>query len=134
VLLSAAVLWRGTGLDPVWGLTWVAPVPVLAFGLRASSPAAAAAALAAWVGGGLNLWSYYRTTVGVPLPVALAMVTLPAIAFAAEAPVTSVLAEVRVGRGGTPYSELGDWIAWLAGGLFTLALVTAARAASAREV
>jgi hypothetical protein len=60
-LLSGATLWSGTGLAPEWWLTWGA----------------------AWAGGGLNLWHYYRSTLGVPLPVALAAVTLPAIAFAA---------------------------------------------------
>ena len=77
VLLSAAAPWGGTGLDPAWGLTWLAAWPVLAFGLRASAPAAAAAAFAAWACGGLNLWHDYRAILGVPLPVALAAVALP---------------------------------------------------------
>jgi apolipoprotein N-acyltransferase len=55
-------------------------------------------------------------------------------AASASAPVASVLAEVRLRQAGTPYARLGDWFAWLAGGVFTLALVTAVRAGSAREV
>jgi apolipoprotein N-acyltransferase len=82
VLLSAAALWHGTGLDPKWPLTWLAPVPVLAFALRTRASAAAAAAFAAWAFGGLNLWHYYRTVLGVPLPVVLVAVAVPAIAFA----------------------------------------------------
>jgi apolipoprotein N-acyltransferase len=96
VLLSAAALWRGTGLEPVWWLTWLAPWPVLSFGLRASVPAAAAVAFAAWALGGLNLWSYYRTTIGAPLPVAVVATVVPAIAFAAGVALTRALA--RRGR------------------------------------
>jgi apolipoprotein N-acyltransferase len=94
--LSAALLWHGTGLAPVWWLTWLAPLPVLAFGLRASVPAASAAAFAAWAGGGLNLWSYYRTTIGVPLPVVVVALAVPAAAFTAVVALTCALA--RKGR------------------------------------
>jgi apolipoprotein N-acyltransferase len=55
-------------------------------------------------------------------------------AASAEAPVASVLADVRVGPGGTPYTRLGDWFAWLAGGVFALTLVAGVRAGSAQEV
>jgi apolipoprotein N-acyltransferase len=48
--------------------------------------------------------------------------------------VASVLAEVRLRQAGTPYARHGDWFAWLAGGVLALALVTAVRAGSAREV
>ena len=93
--LSAAALWRGTGLTPVWWLTWLAAWPVLAFGLRASPLAAGAAAFTAWAGGGLNLWHYYRATLGTPLPVVLVAVIVPAAAFAAAA----VLMRALAGRG-----------------------------------
>ncbi|MGE5127809.1 MAG: nitrilase-related carbon-nitrogen hydrolase [Betaproteobacteria bacterium] len=96
-LLSAVALWHATGLFPAWWLTWLAPWPVLAFALRATAPAAAAAAFAAWAGGGLNLWHYYRTTLGVPLPIALAAIALPAAIFAAGVSLARLLA-----RGGRP--------------------------------
>jgi apolipoprotein N-acyltransferase len=95
-LSSAAALWHATGLEPAWWLTWLAPSPVLAFALRAPAPAAAAAAFAAWAGGGLNLWHYYRTTLGVPLPIVLLAIVLPATAFAACVLLARVLA--RAGR------------------------------------
>jgi len=81
VLLSAAALWLGTGLDPRWPLTWLSPVPVLAFALRARA-SSAVAAFVAWALGGLNLWGYYRTVLGVPLPVVLVAIAVPALAFA----------------------------------------------------
>ena len=33
-LLSAGLLYGGTGLDPIWPLLWLAPVPLLAIALR----------------------------------------------------------------------------------------------------
>jgi apolipoprotein N-acyltransferase len=96
VLLSAAALWHGTGLEPAWALTWLAPLPVLAFALRASTGAAAGAAFAAWALGGLNLWHYYRAILGVPIPVVLVAIALPAVAFAAV--VLSTRALARRGR------------------------------------
>jgi apolipoprotein N-acyltransferase len=108
--LSAALLWRGTGLAPAWWLTWLAPLPVLAFGLRASVPAASAAAFAAWTGGGLNLWSYYRTTIGVPVPIVVVALVVPAVAFTAGVALTCVLA-----RKGRPVAAtLGLPAAWTA--------------------
>ena len=71
-LLSAAGLWLGNGLEPVWWLMWIAPLPVLLVALRSRATAGAAAVVfAAWFAGGLNLWSYLRTTIGVPAPVPL---------------------------------------------------------------
>jgi apolipoprotein N-acyltransferase len=110
VLLSATALWHGTGLDPAWGLTWVAPVPALAFALSAPAWAAAAAAFTAWGGGGLNLWSYYRTTLGMPLPVVLVAIALPAVAFAGLA----VLARALAWRGRTLLAILAVPAGWTA--------------------
>ena len=109
-LLSAAALWRGTGLEPVWWLTWLAPWPVLAFGLRASAPAAAAAALMAWAAGSLNLWSYYRTTIGVPAPAVFVATAVPATAFAAGVALTRALAR----RGRTRMATLALPAGWTA--------------------
>jgi apolipoprotein N-acyltransferase len=96
-LSSAAALWHATGLEPAWWLTWLAPWPVLAFALRAPVAAAAVASFAAWAGGGLDLWHYYRTTLGVPLPIVLTVIALPAAVFAAGVVLTRALA-----RGGRP--------------------------------
>jgi apolipoprotein N-acyltransferase len=48
----------------------------------------------------------------------------------AASEVASVLADVRVAPGGTPYARLGDWFAWLAASAFVLAVFTGARARS----
>ena len=110
VLLSAAALWLGTGLDPEWGATWLAPLPVLAFALRAPALATGVAALAAWVLGGLNLWHYYRGILGVPLPVVLVAITVPAIAFAALA----LLMRALAGRGRTLLATVALPSGWTA--------------------
>ena len=80
-VLSAVLLWHGTGLRPAAWLTWIAAAPIVGYAVRAGAPAAAVTAFAAWAGGGLNLWHYYRTTLGVPLPIVLVAVALPAVAF-----------------------------------------------------
>jgi apolipoprotein N-acyltransferase len=81
VAASAAALWVGTGLHPLWWLTWIAPLPVLACALRQSARAAALAMFAAWAIGGLNLWSFYQR-VSVPMPVALLGIAIAAVVFA----------------------------------------------------
>ena len=96
VLLSAAAWWHGTGLDPFWPLTWLAPLPVLAFALRARPSVAVVAALAAWTLGGLNTWHYLRGVLGVPMPVVLVSIGVPALAFAGLALLVRMLA--RRGR------------------------------------
>jgi len=110
VLLSAAAWWHGTGLEPFWPLTWLAPVPVLAFALRARAPAAAVAAFAAWALGGLNLWRYYRAVLGVPLPVVLVAVAVPALALAGLVLLVRVLAR----RGRAPLATLALPAGWTA--------------------
>jgi apolipoprotein N-acyltransferase len=80
--LSALALFFGTGLHPSWALLWIAPVPVLIAGYEGGRLRAAILGFGAWFAGGLNLWSYLRATLGVPLPVVLVLTAVPAIAFA----------------------------------------------------
>jgi apolipoprotein N-acyltransferase len=60
VLLTAAGLWLGTGLDPWWPATWLAPLPVLLFAAGARWWSAALAAFLAMVLGMLNLWQLFH--------------------------------------------------------------------------
>jgi apolipoprotein N-acyltransferase len=69
IAASAALLWFGTGLEPMWPLVWLAPVPVLVFAARASWGGAAAAAAIAWLLGQLNLWHYLHGALHVPAPI-----------------------------------------------------------------
>jgi apolipoprotein N-acyltransferase len=80
--LSAVALFFGTGLRPCWPLVWLAPIPILIVAYEGSRTRAAILGFAAWFTGGLNLWSYLRGTLGVPLPVVLVLIAVPAAAFA----------------------------------------------------
>jgi apolipoprotein N-acyltransferase len=55
VLLTALLLWFGTGLTPWWPLLWLAPLPVLLFAANARAGTAALAAGGAWFLGSLNV-------------------------------------------------------------------------------
>jgi len=65
---TAALVFFGNGLMPRWPLMWLAPLPVLLFALQSPAWQAAFVAVAAWLVGCLNLWSYVRL-LGAP-PVA----------------------------------------------------------------
>ncbi len=82
ILASAALLWFGTGLHPVWWLTWWAPLPVLWLAARASFLTAFVAAFAGWMLGACNEWTYARQYIQMPVATALLMAAAPAVVFA----------------------------------------------------
>jgi apolipoprotein N-acyltransferase len=81
---TAGGAYFGTGLHPVWWLTWLAPIPVLLVAPRLSRRSAFAVAFLAWAAGGLNMWRYFRVSLSTPLVIALLVVVLPALVFAAD--------------------------------------------------
>lgn len=81
LLASVLLLWFGTGLQPAWLLTWLAPVPVLLVAPRVPRTQAALLALLAWFLGGLNMWSFFQV-LELPRGVALTVVAVPAVVFA----------------------------------------------------
>jgi apolipoprotein N-acyltransferase len=80
-ILSALCWFYGTGLHPVWILTWLAPLPILLIAPRISRWPAFGAAFFAFAIGSLNVWSYGHA-VAVPLWLALVAVIAPALVFA----------------------------------------------------
>ena len=78
--VSAALFFFGTGLDPVWFLLWLAPIPVLWLAPRLSAGQAFLVAAAAYALGGFNIW-YYMAIV-TPIWVALLNAIVPACLFA----------------------------------------------------
>ena len=92
---SAALWWLGSGVHPMWWATWLAPLPVLTCALRASRLAAVIAAFAAWSLGGLNVWSYSRDLLHLPLGVILIVICAPALVFA----LATLLARALTQRG-----------------------------------
>ena len=77
---SAALVYFGTGLHPIWWAAWLIPVPVLIFAARTPRRwHAALAAFGAWMAGGLNLWPYLSGALGVPVIVRLVVLSVPAV-------------------------------------------------------
>jgi apolipoprotein N-acyltransferase len=68
---SAVLFFLGTGLSPLWVLTWLAPIPVLWIAPRVSGGEAFFIAVAAYALGGLNEWSYSRAVLPTWLVVSI---------------------------------------------------------------
>lgn len=79
VALTALGWWFGTGLKPLWWVAWLAPLPLLAYVLRARAGPAALATFAAFAVGGANMWHYANDVVRLPLAVTLAIILAPAV-------------------------------------------------------
>ncbi|MGC1907970.1 MAG: nitrilase-related carbon-nitrogen hydrolase [Candidatus Acidiferrum sp.] len=69
--VAAALFFLGTGLAPLWPLTWLAPVPVLWTASRLSASQAFFVAAAAYSLGFLNEWSYLRTVLSTSFVISL---------------------------------------------------------------
>jgi apolipoprotein N-acyltransferase len=75
---TALLYFLGTGLHPIWWLTWLAPLPILLLAPRVSARTAAAAAFTAYLLGGANVWHYYVFGLELPVPLlALVVVLFP---------------------------------------------------------
>src|SRR5690348_10037019 len=68
---SGALFLLGTGLEPLWWATWLAPLPVLLAAPRVPARYAAGAAFVGWLVGECGLWAYYTDRSGLEQPVAL---------------------------------------------------------------
>lgn len=79
---TALLVYFSNGLDPLWPLMWIAPLPVLWFALRSGALAAAAVALLAWLAGFLNLWHYIRV-MHLPVSAWISAAGLSALGIAA---------------------------------------------------
>ena len=82
IFVSATLFWFGNGLNPIWPLMWIAPLPVLVFATRNSWRATAVTAFfSVWLGS-LNLWQYLRI-LGAPPAAWLVIFTIAALVFMA---------------------------------------------------
>jgi len=80
---TAVLFFFGTGLHPVWMLTWLAPLPVLLACPWVSRRGAFLAAAIAWFVGSLNVWHYLLSNFA-PLPLAFVFSAVPACLFGAD--------------------------------------------------
>ena len=82
-LASAFALYLGTGLHPIWWLTWLAPLPLLLIAPKLSLHSAFGVSWLAATLGALNLWHYFRHDLQSPLLLCLVVLLLPSAIFAA---------------------------------------------------
>ncbi|MEU8251820.1 nitrilase-related carbon-nitrogen hydrolase [Nonomuraea sp. NPDC048916] len=82
-LASAALMHFGTGLHPIWWLTWLAPLPVLFLARRSGRGTAFASGTLAWLGGQVQMWPYFTQTLEMPAPLAAGLIVGPALLYGA---------------------------------------------------
>jgi apolipoprotein N-acyltransferase len=80
IAITAILFWFGNGLNPIWPLVWLAPLPVLVFALRSSWRATAVTAFLSVILGSLNLWHYLRV-LHAPPSVWMIIFTIAALVF-----------------------------------------------------
>jgi apolipoprotein N-acyltransferase len=82
--VSGGLFLLGTGLDPFWWATWLAPLPVLLAAPRIAAGPAVGAAFAGWLVGELGLWALYtdRTALEQPVPLVVGVFVALAALFA----------------------------------------------------
>lgn len=79
--LAALGWWFGSGVHPLWWLTWLAPLPVLWLAPRVHARWAALAAFVAYAAGGFNQWSYLHDYIGIPMTTIVPAIGGPALAL-----------------------------------------------------
>ncbi|NID13902.1 nitrilase-related carbon-nitrogen hydrolase [Luteibacter yeojuensis] len=80
--LTAVGWWFGSGTQPLWWVTWLAPLPVLWLASRVRTSRAVAAAFLAMAAGSGNLWSYLYGHIHLPLVTVIYAMVLPGLMFA----------------------------------------------------
>lgn len=81
VVLSGMLFAFGTGLHPVFVLTWLAPLPLLWAVTRMGGRMAFAAASLAWVAGQARMAGYFQGPLEMPVPAVAAILVGPALVF-----------------------------------------------------
>ena len=99
VALTALGWWYATALQPLWWAAWLAPLPLLLASVRLRALPAALATWCAFALGGAGQWAYLHGALGLPLPVVLAAIVLPALAM-----VPAVLLFRGLARQGRPFA------------------------------
>jgi apolipoprotein N-acyltransferase len=82
-VLSAVMVWFGTGLFPLWPLMWFAPLPVLLFAARASWWSTIIVATVPWLVGHLGIWRTLADVIGIPMSALAQIFGIESLVFAA---------------------------------------------------
>ncbi|MEV5838657.1 nitrilase-related carbon-nitrogen hydrolase [Nocardia sp. NPDC052112] len=91
ILVSAVLWYLGTGLHPLPGLVFLAPLPVLLIAPRVGAGTAFLAGLLAWCGSGSRYWPYFIDTIEQPVLVALLLLGGTAAVFGGLVAMTRAL-------------------------------------------
>jgi len=78
---SAAFSYLGTGLQPIWWMLWLAPLPVLAIAPRIRNSTAFLLGSVAWLIGEMNQWNYVRHEIELPWQIMILYFVVPAAVF-----------------------------------------------------
>src|SRR5215472_6597890 len=65
-IVSAILIWFGTGLEPLWPLLWLAPFPLLLLCLGQRTWPGLVATAGAWFAGTFSFWNYFRALQSPP--------------------------------------------------------------------
>lgn len=76
--LVAAFVWFGTGLNAVWPLTWLIPVPLLWLAPRVPPRTSTLVAVIGYALGSLNVFHYYAHVIRLPVPILVLALLGPA--------------------------------------------------------
>jgi apolipoprotein N-acyltransferase len=98
---TAILFYFGNGLDPLWPLMWVAPLPVLLLALRSSWRTTAITSALAMFLGCTNMWNYLENLLGTPAVAWTIIFGTISLIFAA-----SVLLFRALALRGAPWSAL----------------------------
>ena len=79
---TAALLYFGTGLHPIWPLLWFAPIPIIAIAPQLRAWHTFALATVTWFFGQMNLWKHLANGIGLPWALVVVSFLIPAIVFA----------------------------------------------------
>ncbi|MFE9575608.1 nitrilase-related carbon-nitrogen hydrolase [Nocardia sp. NPDC006044] len=91
-IVTSALLWHfGTGLRPLPGLAFLAPLPVLILAPRVSAATAFLVGSLSWLGGERQLWPYFTETLEQPVPVTVLLLGGTALLFGGIVTVTRAL-------------------------------------------
>jgi apolipoprotein N-acyltransferase len=110
LIASAVLFFLGTGLHPVWWVTWLAPLPVLLLAPRASARTTGSVAALAQLLGMSGYAHYALAVLGVPVPLVAAICVVAAAVFA----VVALEFRTLLMRGHTLLAVLGAGATWAA--------------------
>ena len=80
-IATAILAYFGTGLQPLWPLLWLAPIPMLVFAPGLRGGVAFLLASIGWFLGEMNQWTYFTRILSIPFPVVILFLAIPALLF-----------------------------------------------------